>query len=44
MNLFKVIRDELLMRGISLSCYEDILHLDELAGDRNKWRKLFSDF
>ena len=24
-NLLKVIRDDLLMRGISLSCYEDIL-------------------
>ena len=43
-NLFKVIRDDLLLRGISLSYYEDILHLRELAGDRSKWKKLFSDF
>ena len=27
MNLFKVIRDDLVMRGISLSCYDDILHI-----------------
>ena len=41
MNLFEVIRDDLLMRGISLSCYEDILHIRELAFDRGKWRKFF---
>ena len=44
MNLFKVIRDDLLLRGISLSYYEDILHSRELAGDRSKWKRLFSDF
>ena len=44
MNLFKVIKDDLVMRGISLSCYDDILHMRELAGDRSKWRKFFSDF
>ena len=46
-NLFKVIRDDLLMRGISLSCYEDILHItirEFIASDRAKWRKFFSDF
>ena len=42
-NLFKVIRDDLLMRNINLSCYEEILHLRELASDRSKWKKFFSE-
>ena len=39
------IRDDLLMwsRCTSMSCYEDILHLRELAGDRSKKKELFSD-
>ena len=36
--------DDLLMRGISLSFYGDILHIRESAGDRTKWKKFFSDF
>ena len=44
MNLFKVIRDDLLFRGFSLNFYEDILNMREIAGDRSKWRKLFTDF
>ena len=43
-NLFKVIRDDLLARGINLRCYDDILNIRILAGDRNKWRKLFDNF
>ena len=44
MNLFKVIRDDLLFRGFSMNCYEDVLNMREIAGDRSKWRKLFTDF
>ena len=45
MNLFKVIRDDLLMtKCINLSFYEDILHLRELPGERSKWKNFFFDF
>ena len=45
MNLFKVIRDDLLItRCINLSCYEDIFHLRELTGEWSKWKKVFSNF
>ena len=44
MNLFKVIRDDLLFRGFNINCYEDVLNMREIAGDRSKWRKLFTDF
>ena len=40
-DLFKVIREDLLAKGISLRCYEDILNIRSLAGDRVKWRELF---
>ena len=44
MNLFKAIRDDLLSRGFNLNCYEDVLNMRELAGDKSNWRKLFTDF
>ena len=43
MKLLKIIRDDLVMRGISWSCYEEILNIRESAGDRSKWKKFFSD-
>ena len=41
MNLLSIIKSDLQARDLSLSSYDDILELRELAQDRPRWKQMF---
>ena len=42
-NLFNTMKSDLTLRGYSLNCLEDLYLVREVAEDRKKWQRLFSD-